>query len=255
MPNPCPILLVNLDRSPDRLASAVRQLAAVGLTAERLTATDGCAIPEEELRRIARWDPGAFFKPLSPGEVGCYLSHLAAAERIVREGWPLALVLEDDFAPSPELAQVLAELAPMADSLPDLVRLDGAMRGGETLLRLPLCGARLVRYRRPPIRTTAMLWTLAGARRFVAVARPLRRPVDVQLKHWWEGGLSIASVNPPPIQLHAEQAGVSTIGERRTRSRSERLRQSAYHLRYALRSNWEMLRRRGLRAWLRANLG
>lgn len=251
---PCPILLINLDRSRGRFESACRQLAAAGLVAERLEAVDGRLLPEAELRRLAPWSRGAFFKPLSPGEVGCYLSHIAAAERIVREAWPVALVLEDDFSADPSLAVSLAELVALGDALPDLVRLDGEMRGGEVVTLLP-GGARLLRHRRPPIRTTSLLWTLGGARRFLAVARPLRRPVDVQLKHWWEGGLSVLALDPPVVSPDAEQSARSTIGERRSRSLGERLRRLDYRCRYAVRCQWELLVRRGFRSWLRANLG
>lgn len=250
----CPILLINLERSRERLATALGQLAAAGLAAERLPAVDGRAIPEEERLRLAPWDTGAFFKPLSPGEVGCYLSHVAAAERIVAEGWPVALVLEDDFALNPGFAADLADLAALGEALPDLVRLDGSMTGGQLIRRLP-GGRRLLRHRRPATCTTALLWTRRGAAKFLAAARPLRRPVDVQLKHWWEGDLDILAVAPPMIGLHDVQAATSTIGARRERSLAQWLRQLSYKTRYAFRSQLELLGRRGPLAWLRANLG
>lgn len=252
--SPCPILLINLERSRERLESARSQLAAAGLAAERLPAVDGRAIPADELRRLAPWDRAAFFKPLSPGEVGCYLSHVAAAERIVAENWPVALVLEDDFAIGPGFAADLAAVVALGDALPDMVRLDGSMTGGAQVAALP-GGRRLVRHRRPATCTTALLWTRRGAAKFLAAARPLRRPVDVQLKHWWEGDLDILAVAPPPVGLHAIQASTSTIGLRRERSPAESLRQLAYKVGYALRSQLELMRRRGPRVWFRANLG
>lgn len=257
MTQPCPLLLINLARSRERLASARSQLAAAGLEAERIEAVDGRAMSEAELRRIAPPEANAFFKPLVPGEIGCYLSHVAAAERIVAEGWPVALVLEDDFSLAPRFRETLAELVGRVAELPDLVRLDSplALEGGEVVAELPLSGARLVRHRRPPSCTAALLWTQAGARKFLAVARPLRRPVDVQLKHWWEGDLSILVVSPPAVTLDPAHFRASTIGHPGPLAPRQKIRRLLYRAGYAFASQWALLARRGPRSWFRANLG
>lgn len=253
MAAPCPILLINLGRSPERLRSAGRELAAAGLAFERIEAVDGRELAADFIQRVAPWDRSAFFKPLSPGEVGCYLSHVAAAERIVREGWPKAVVLEDDFRLRPEFAATLRALVDgQADF--DLVKLEGCLGGGQVLAELA-SGNRLVRHRRPPVRTVALLWSRRGAEKFLAASRMLRRPVDVQLKHWWEGDLDILAVRPPPVVQDMDHAAASTIGARRARGWTGRLRQWRYRLRYAFESQWRLLRRRGCLAWIRANLG
>lgn len=257
MPQPCPLLLINLARSRERLASARSQLAAAGLEAERIEAVDGRAMSESELRRIAPPEANAFFKPLVPGEVGCYLSHVAAAERIVAEGWPVALVLEDDLLLAPHFRDTLAELVARADQLPDLVRLDSpfALAGGERIAQLPQSGTSLVRHRRPPSCTVALLWTQAGARKFLAMARPLRRPVDVQLKHWWEGDLSILVVSPPAVTLDPRHFQASTIGHPGRLTPRQKVRRFLYRGAYAFASQWALLARYGVRSWFRANLG
>ena len=257
MPQPCPLLLINLARSRERLASARSQLAAAGLEAERIEAVDGRALSEAELRRVAPPEANAFFKLLMPGEIGCYLSHMAAVERIVAEEWPVALVLEDDLSLAPHFRDTLTDLVARAGQLPDLVRLDSpfALAGGECIAQLPQSGTSLVRHRRPPACTVALLWTQAGARKFLAVARPLRRPVDVQLKHWWEGDLSILVVSPPAVTLDPEQIQASTIGYCGRLTPRQKVLRFLYRARYALRSQWELLTRYGMRSWIRANLG
>jgi glycosyl transferase family 25 len=253
MANPCPVLLINLAGSTDRLVTARAELSRAGLAFERLEAVDGRLRAPEEIARLAPWDRTAFFKALSPGEVGCYLSHLAAAERIVKEGWPRALVMEDDFRLTPAFAPTLRALMALPE-VPHLIKLEGELTGGEVVTELP-SGNRLVRHRRPPVRTVALFWSQEGARRFLAVAYPLRRPVDVQLKHWWEGDLNILAVSPPPVVQDEKHATASTIGARRPRGFLGRLRQWRYRLGYAFASQWHLLLRRGLRGWLRANLG
>jgi len=253
MPNPCPVLLINLAGSKDRLATAQAELSRSGLSFERIEAVDGRLRSAEQLAQLAPWDRAAFFKPLSPGEVGCYLSHVAAAERIVQAGWPCAVVLEDDFRLKEGFAEALAALA-ARPSLPHMVKFEGRLSGGEAVGMLD-SGHWLMRYRRPPINAIAYLWTQEGARRFLEVARPLRRPVDVQFKHWWEGDLDIVSLAPPTVTHDLAHAGASTIGVRRTSSLATRLRQWRYRLAYAFESQWQLLRRYGFLAWLRVNLG
>jgi glycosyl transferase family 25 len=164
MSNPCPILLINLDSSRDRLNSALVKLKEAGLSAERISAVDGRLLTEEERKLITIWDKSAFFKPLSPGEIGCYLSHIAAAEHIVKEGWPMAVVLEDDFKLHPDFKKHLTEIINFSNQLPDMVKLEGGLKGKEAVLKLTP-EVSLVRYRRPPANTLAHLWTLAGAKK------------------------------------------------------------------------------------------
>lgn len=253
MSQPCPILLINLKGSTDRLATARSELRRAGADAERVEAVDGRQIDPAERARIAPWRPEAFFQALSPGEIGCYLSHLSAAEQVVRLGWPWAVVMEDDFrlgeAFLPRLSGLVRGFPEGRE--PDLVKLEGKMDGGAVLGRLD-AGVQVLRYRRPAVRTVALLWSQAGARKFLGVARPLRRPVDVQMKHWWEGDLDILAVRPQLVLQDRDLAGASTIGSRRTRGLSMRLRKIAYHLRYSLEARRQFIRRHGRAHWREA---
>lgn len=250
---PLPILVINLRGSTERWAKASAELKAAGLSFERLEAVDGRLLPQTELNQIAPWDRSAFFKPLSPGEVGCYLSHLAAAERIVAEGWARALVLEDDFLLGEEFGSRLADLLVVSHAAPDLIKLEGVRSGGQSLGVLG-SGYQLLRNRRPPSRTIAQLWSLAGARKFLAASRELRRPVDVQLKHWWEGNLEILHVSPPLV-MDGDSAGKgSTIGARPSRGLFGRFRKMGYKVRFAWLSHWHYFRRWGLKSWWQAGL-
>jgi len=254
MSNPCPILLINLDSSIDRLTAAQNKLKQAGITAERISAVDGRLFNDDERSRLTVWDKSAFFKPLSGGEIGCFLSHIAAAERIVNAGWPLAVVLEDDFELHTDFKNLLTEIINSSSPLPDLIKLEGVLSGGDAALKFP-SGFKLVRHRRPPVRTVAQLWTLAGAKKFLAIARPLRRPVDVQLKHWWEGDLNILTTVPALVTQDDRQSSVSTIGARRPIGLVGKLRQYNYRFKYAIVSQWKLLSRYGWRTWWRANFG
>jgi glycosyl transferase family 25 len=237
-----PVLLINLDGSAERLKKASSQLAAAGISFERLPAVDGRLLSESERSRLAPWDRKAFFKPLSPGEIGCYLSHLTALERIVREGWPRALVLEDDFLLAPDFPSRLRELLEQPSPVHPLVKLEGACHGGKVERTLP-SGMRIMINRRAPSRTIAQLWSLDGAKTFLANASCLRRPVDVEIKHWWETGVEVRYVSPAPIKDGDATGAGSTIGARNPGDLGSRLRKAKYRLGYFLESAWKHLLR------------
>lgn len=252
--NPCPILLLNLRRSPERLAEAARALGALGLAFERIEAIDGSSLGEAELRRHAPEAPRAFFKTLMPGEVGCALTHRAALARIVEAGWPCALVLEDDAEPDATLPAVLRALVALGPSLPDATNLYGRRPRG--LVRALLGpDARLMQSVSPPVGNVAVVWSRRGAQRFLADAAPIRRPVDVDRKHWWERGLDACWISPPTCGEHRALGARSTIGPRRSAGVRARLRKLTYRAEFAIASQLAFARVHGLAAWMRAQRG
>lgn len=251
---PCPILVINLAASTERWRKVSSELSACGLAFERHEASDGRILPKVELARLAPWDRAAFFKPLSPGEIGCFLSHVSAAERIVREGWPRALVLEDDFLLAEDFVVRLEDLLAMPGPPIDLIKIEGELRGGVAVAATP-GGQKLYLHRRPPSRTAAQLWSLDGARKFLATAKPFRRPVDVHLKHWWEHGIEILHVKPPLVLDGDATGATSTIGARPARGLGGVLRRLRYKTVFACASQWHYLRRHGFRSWRRQLVG
>lgn len=95
------IYLINLERSRERLKFMSEQFETLNLSVERLPAVDAHQI---DLRPFAHLQ-------LTPGEVGCFLSHRAAWEGLVNSGEQYALVLEDDVHLSPELPELIADLS------------------------------------------------------------------------------------------------------------------------------------------------
>jgi glycosyl transferase, family 25 len=101
--------VINLDRSPERLAWFQAQAAAMGLAFERVPAVDGRALPAAELARLRGLMSGR--NAMSEGEIGCLLSHREAWRRVAEGDDPWAFVAEDDVHLARGAAALLAEAA------------------------------------------------------------------------------------------------------------------------------------------------
>lgn len=100
--------VISLARAENRRLAMRRQLDALGVDYEIVDAVEGRSLSEAELERVSDFRKmRRLGRVLSPGEIGCALSHLALYRRIVAEGLEAACVLEDDVVLSsdyPELA-------------------------------------------------------------------------------------------------------------------------------------------------------
>ena len=91
-----PIFVINLDRSPERLALMQAQAGALGLSFERVPGVDGTkALPAWVITQFLS-ELGQEPTALSRGEVGCYASHLRVMSKIIDHRLEAAIVLEDD---------------------------------------------------------------------------------------------------------------------------------------------------------------
>lgn len=91
--------LINLDRSPERLQRTQIVFAKWGLSFTRISGVDGRAIPEATLQTLQQpsRDRRYFLKDLTPGEIGCFLSHRKCWEALVSSHEDWAFVCEDDL--------------------------------------------------------------------------------------------------------------------------------------------------------------
>ena len=89
--------MINLDRAPERLARISAQLQRLQLPYTRLAAVDARALTPAQKALL---DEPAFQRKHGmtpvPGELGCYLSHVAVMRAFLASQAEFALVLEDD---------------------------------------------------------------------------------------------------------------------------------------------------------------
>jgi len=233
--------VLNLPDQTSRWAMVSQQFRTLGLPVQRARAVDGRLLPEQ--LRASLYDPALnraqYHRPLVPGEIGCYASHIALWRDLVASGERAVAVFEDDVTVSAELPQILAALERL--SMPwDLVKLVGRRRE-KVLTRLPFTRhADLIRYRRVPGLTAGYVIHRRGARKLLAQRPPFGRPIDVDLRHWWECDLNIVGVHPYPVQL-GPASTVTTIPDRQVPLHAAgRVRKLAMQARYSFR-NWQAL--------------
>jgi glycosyl transferase family 25 len=241
---PCPVLIINLPTSTDRRDAMAAQCARLGLEVEFIAAVNGRAL--DAAQRAARCAESftAFHSPLTAAEIGCYLSHLQALQHVADHNWPWAVVLEDDVVLPADFVARLGVLCGEADRAFDLIKLNGRLPR-RLVLQVLSNGNSLVRYRRPPINANAHLWSGAGARKMLAHGRRIRRPIDVDIKHWWELDLRLATLSPELVALEPTLCRASTIGARSVRTFAGAIRKLRYNIAYSLASRYRTCRDTG----------
>ncbi|MDP3085087.1 MAG: glycosyltransferase family 25 protein [Rubrivivax sp.] len=224
--------VINLDRAPQRLQRIAAQLQRVGLSWSRLPAVDARALtPAQQAtldaagyRRLHGMEPLA-------GELGCYLSHVEAMQRLLASGAAAALVLEDDVVVGDSLPAVLNGLMAHPQRW-DMVKLS-AVHSGTPMTYLDVApGHRLAVMLSRCTGSSAYLVNRRAAQAYVDGLLPMRLPYDHVFDQGWRFGLQVRMVTPTPCQ-HDDQTE-STIGAAPGPSRkfhwTKRLSAHAYRL-------------------------
>lgn len=264
-PQPSPmrlhVFLINLDRSADRLARCAPLLDALGVSWERVPGIEGRRLDAAQLASLNPHPAphGEWFRPLTPGEIGCFLSHLRCWQLIEERGIDCGLVLEDDFQTfdACTLANLQALAASATGAHPwDVLKLTRLRQGAKRVCDVPGQGTPLSLHfgGKGPEDGTAYLVSRRGAAKLTPKREHLLRPVDFELKHFWERDLTVYSANPDLFWQVGSEVAASVIGDGRAAYRDFPLRQKTavylrkhrYHLRFWLANKLGLGRRKVL---------
>ncbi|MBI3441226.1 MAG: glycosyltransferase family 25 protein [Proteobacteria bacterium] len=211
-----PIFVINLKRSADRRKDMSGRLDPLKMHYSFFEAVDGQALDLKTLPSYAGLRRRLFFgRDLSPGEMGCLLSHRAIYQHMVDNNLDKAIVLEDDVFLSPDFPEVVGELL----NLPlqwDMIRF--------------LDREKVYRYSRPirvlarkPYVLNRVLLTAGGAYGYMLTQKAARTflqhmyknvlPVDILHGYVWRTGLEVFAVGPSPVA--PDNIIGSTIGDGR----------------------------------------
>ncbi len=202
-----PVFVVSLAQSVERRAPLLAALERLGIAHEVVDAADGETLVRQ---REVPWSDATTLEPqpllgrvMTPGEIGCAVSHLALWHRIATT-LPRAIVLEDDCHLTPGFAEAVSGVEALAGTW-DLVLLGhrstrrdaeaGATpaRGGR-----PLGAAhRLARLVEFATGSYAYAVSARGAERLARFAEPIRMPADWVTGYAPAAGVRLHGVPPP----------------------------------------------------------
>lgn len=111
------IYYINLDRSHDRKQSMEKQFQLFGLDVTRLSAIDGSTLNLTDYKSCG----------LTPGEIGCYLSHIKAWKLLLETDDQFAVIFEDDIKISADFNDFLNNTQ-WRNEIFDIIKLDTSQR-------------------------------------------------------------------------------------------------------------------------------
>lgn len=195
---PIQIFVISLERSVDRRKRVEEQLNKTNLQWNFLDAVDGYALPQmplsyqkSKVKRLQGYE-------LTPGEIGCFLSHIKVWEICLKNN-TTTLVFEDDFLVGENLEVVIEDLLSISDHW-SLVRLSGIYETNHQILKnRPSYG--LVKNLGEPCGTAAYMIQSAAAKILLENAADIYEPVDHYLEHYSKHGLHCLAAKPYPIGL------------------------------------------------------
>ena len=105
------IYVINLDHKIDRKRHMDNLLTSYGLQYERFSAVNGWAFDKILLRKfyVQCLPPVQDRRFISPGQIGCFLSHLSIIKQALDKGYETIWVLEDDIVFNKDPKKILEE--------------------------------------------------------------------------------------------------------------------------------------------------
>ena len=114
--------VINLDRSVDRMEQFKKDFEAFPIPFIRVPAIEG----KDLVMPIKEYNATKFFfsngQEATPGEIGCYLSHLKVFKMFLESDKELALICEDDATPTHNAYEILEQAIAYSETW-DLLRL------------------------------------------------------------------------------------------------------------------------------------
>lgn len=200
--------LINLKRSHERRLKMHAQLQKLGIAYNLHEATDG---KEEWNNLIRHLNEPAFRKnvgrPVLPGEIGCYHSHLSVWKDFLTTDSDVALVMEDDVVFHDDFLDGINAGIVMYEYW-DLLKLN-KVRAKQPIAQVLFEKWRLNSYLGPATGSGAYLLKKDLALRLHERMLPITRPIDHELDRIHIHKFRHIGLEPFPS--HVEDGGYSTI--------------------------------------------
>ncbi len=229
-----PVFVINMETSRDRFDATYNRLMESNVEATRFNATVGKSLSAKE---VSHWYDAAanhkrYHRDLTPGEIGCYISHMRVWQKLVDEKIPYAIVLEDDLHIEPSFADVLANIATLRDW--DMIKLSDNRANSFFQHKSLGGGFTLGNYRKVPNGTQGYAISLSGAKKLLQ-RKPFFRPVDVDMQFHSEVSLNLLGMKPYAISEDLSfESEISKLNKGKHSNRSTFLRNLKHRTRMYL---------------------
>lgn len=191
-------LLINLDRSPERLVQMSERLARLGLLFRRVAAIDGAKVTFTDREIDAAEYERCHGKYVTPTEVACYLSHYHALQAFCQGDKEYALILEDDMEFSDDFRLVLEALIQSHEAW-DMVKLNGLHNWAAPIVKKRLVkDYKLVFNLLHQAKAGAYLVNRRAAKSYLQYLLPMTVPYDHEFLKFWKYDITVLTVLPFP---------------------------------------------------------
>jgi glycosyl transferase family 25 len=205
-----PTFVINLDRDAERRAAMAARLDALGIPHVFLKAIDGRALTDADLARMSPPDKLAFPRPLTPNEVACGMSHLAAIAEGVRGNHAFFCVLEDDVTFAPGFAGLLRDdlgALPAFDVLRLFTQFDRWDKPSRIVAHR--AGGIVVSMLRPGWGMQGQIYSLRGAKKIMSELTCVPAVIDQAIYHdCLVSGLRVLETRPGLVERDETESAI-----------------------------------------------
>jgi glycosyl transferase family 25 len=213
-----PCYIINLKENQQRLRNCEKQFLDLGLDFQIIDAVNGRNLSQEEIDTVydSKKNKLHYKASLVASEIGCYLSHYKAWKEIANGPKEGGFVFEDDFKAADDLVNVIKALSEDSMDDWDMVKLFSLDKNPKILSsRIIAKDLKIVQPYKIPTCLIGYALTKKGARKLISRHSRIFRPVDEDLKYFWETGLRVSLIVPSPVSIGDQTVSVSTIGNDR----------------------------------------
>lgn len=211
IPDDCiPVYVINLAKDVDRWHRIERSLLTLGIPPIRIRAIDG-ASRISLIRRLMKHDFATKDWALTPGEIGCALSHIGVWKKVARDGLA-AIILEDDAEILSSFQRFYFKELRLFLQRCDIVKFEGLFFD-QTSLSGPVLhngsSTKLIVTFRPTLGAAGYALTRRGAEALLSLTAQIKvtLPIDYLIGRYDEHGAVFGETRPLIVRQASEAFG------------------------------------------------
>lgn len=207
-------MIIHLQRAKKRKKFVEDIINKIPIVSSVIDAVDGDLLTESEINSI--YSKNKIYKTKYPfiintGEIGCFLSHRKAWQRIVDQKLDAGLIIEDDVRINNSIFVKAFNFS--VKHIKEYKYIQFQVRKTNRKSEIIQADTQLQLLKPLPsyLRTSAQLVSFEAATELLQKTQKIDRPVDTTLQMFWETKIICYCVNRSGITDHTIEAGGSTL--------------------------------------------